>query len=596
MITSFKKTLILFVFLFIGTASAQDYLFFTDSDITSYYDPSWVFASAPSSLEAINSSKFPVSVDTFYSGTNALKLKWKSSINGDWGAAIAVPGWPGRDVTMKDTLSFWVYSAQLILSANLPKIYLEDLANQKTGKINLSDYCRDIQPGVWTKLIIPISIFAASPGTADLTKIKTIFWGQSSTEGIERTLFIDNVRMTGGKNSNLYKNIVVLGSSTAAGTGTTSPDSAWVNRFRKYVSALDTSFRVINLAVGGYTTYDVMPTSFVPPAGRPTPKIYNNISYALEFNPYEIIVNLPSNDASSGFSISEQIRNYDTLVSIARDRNIKLWISTTQPRNFSLQSQLNLLFAMRDSTYSKYGEKAIDFWTDIAQSNGFINPIYGSGDGIHLNNAAHRLLFERVVQRVANTLPVEFINFSASTQKESSKIILEWETATETNNRGFEIEKSFDKIKFVTIGFITGSGTSSDVHSYFFADNTKSRGVSFYRLKQVDFNGKYSFSNIIEVNLSPTEYSLSQNYPNPFNPSTVISWQLAASGFVSLKVYDVLGNEVAALVNEEKQPGSYKVFFDTQQKTNNTQLTSGVYFYQLRAGDFIQTKKMIVLK
>jgi len=99
---------------------------------------------------------------------------------------------------------------------------------------------------------------------------------------------------------------------------------------------------------------------------------------------------------------------------------------------------------------------------------------------------------------------------------------------------------------------------------------------------------------------TPTEFSLSQNYPNPFNPSTVISYQIAASSYVTLKVYDVLGNEVATLVNEMKQPGSYEVSFNTQQTTSNRQPTSGVYFYQLRSsfggGSFIQTKKMIVLK
>ncbi|MCK9212330.1 MAG: T9SS type A sorting domain-containing protein [Ignavibacteriaceae bacterium] len=94
----------------------------------------------------------------------------------------------------------------------------------------------------------------------------------------------------------------------------------------------------------------------------------------------------------------------------------------------------------------------------------------------------------------------------------------------------------------------------------------------------------------------PASYNLEQNYPNPFNPETKISWQLAAGSFVTLKVYDVLGNEVATLVNEEQPAGSYQVNFNTQLTTNNKQLSSGIYFYQLRAGNFVQTKKMVLLR
>jgi len=99
-----------------------------------------------------------------------------------------------------------------------------------------------------------------------------------------------------------------------------------------------------------------------------------------------------------------------------------------------------------------------------------------------------------------------------------------------------------------------------------------------------------------ENNDIPSEFSLSQNYPNPFNPETVIGYQLAVNSKVSLKVYDVLGNEVAILVNEEKPAGKYQVNFNAQQTTNNQQLSSGVYFYQLRAGQFVQTKKFVLIK
>lgn len=374
----------------------QDYLFFTNSDNPNYYDPSYLFSNTPSTLLKVNSVKFPVSTDTFYSTANSLKLQWKSITGGDWGAAIAGPGWPGRDITIMDSISFWVYSSQIILSSSLPKIYLEDLSNQKTSKLNLSDYCNNITAGIWTNIKISVNDFINNPGSADLTRIKVIYLGQGIADSVQHNLLIDEVKVTGDINPNIFNNIVVLGSSTAAGTGPTNPDSAWVNRFRNYIINIDSSYRVINLAVGGYTTYHVMPTGFIPPINRPYPSVNNNITYALSFNPVAVLINLPSNDASNSYPIAEQIANYDTLVKILNSNQIPFWMSTTQPRNFSNQSQLNLLFAMRDSTYSRYGNHAVDFWTNIAQTNGWINPIYNSGDGIHLNNSAHRVLFERM--------------------------------------------------------------------------------------------------------------------------------------------------------------------------------------------------------
>ncbi|NWF89888.1 MAG: SGNH/GDSL hydrolase family protein, partial [Ignavibacteriaceae bacterium] len=192
--------------------------------------------------------------------------------------------------------------------------------------------------------------------------------------------------------------LVVLGSSTAAGVGPSSYDSAWVWRYRNYLFERNTTFKVINLAVGGYTTYDIMPTGFIPPANRPTPKITNNISKAVTYNPDALIINLPSNDVSMGYSISEQLSNYDTILTAAHNYNIPVWVTTTQPRNFS-SAQILKQIEMRDSTFSRFGEKAIDFWTTIADAVGRIDPLYDAGDGIHLNDKAHAILFNRVVEK-----------------------------------------------------------------------------------------------------------------------------------------------------------------------------------------------------
>ena len=189
--------------------------------------------------------------------------------------------------------------------------------------------------------------------------------------------------------------IVVLGSSTAAGTGPTHPDSAWVNRFRSYVQSIWENSEVINLAKGGYVTYHILPDGFKPPPERPIPDPERNITKALSFNPTAIIINLPSNDAASGYSVKEQLANYDIIESITTKLEIPVWVATTQPRNLSLSGRLNLM-EMRDSTFTHF-ENPIDFWTALAEKSGNIKPEYNSGDDVHLNDTAHKILFERAV-------------------------------------------------------------------------------------------------------------------------------------------------------------------------------------------------------
>ncbi|MBU1116827.1 MAG: T9SS type A sorting domain-containing protein [Bacteroidetes bacterium] len=192
------------------------------------------------------------------------------------------------------------------------------------------------------------------------------------------------------------KFILVLGSSTAAGVGVTTNDSAWVTRYKKYVQQRNTAVNVINLAVGGYTTYEILPNGYVTPANRPSPAIGHNITKALSYSPIAIIINLPSNDAAYNYSVEEQLFNYSVVMNKADSANVPVWVATTQPRNLT-DIQRQSLMDVRDSTYSIWGDSAIDFWSTIADESGKIVSTYGSGDGIHLNNAGHRILFNRVV-------------------------------------------------------------------------------------------------------------------------------------------------------------------------------------------------------
>ncbi|WP_159038533.1 SGNH/GDSL hydrolase family protein [Brumimicrobium mesophilum] len=194
---------------------------------------------------------------------------------------------------------------------------------------------------------------------------------------------------------NSYK-IVVLGSSTAAGAGPSSSDSAWVNRYRTYLEGINPANEVINLAVGGYNTYRIMPTGYVPPINRPATNPARNITAALAEMPDAIIVNMPSNDVAANYTYTEQMDNLDTIVQIANAASVPIWICTTQPRNFSA-AQAQLQWDLKDSILVNFAPNAIDFWTPFATSSHVVDPLYDSGDGIHLNDAAHAIMESRVI-------------------------------------------------------------------------------------------------------------------------------------------------------------------------------------------------------
>jgi len=188
-------------------------------------------------------------------------------------------------------------------------------------------------------------------------------------------------------------------------------------------------------------------------------------------------------------------------------------------------------------------------------------------------------------------VPVELVSFSIDLVEDV--VQLSWITATETNNFGFEVQRNSSDV-WEQIGFVEGVGTTTEMQYYSFKDNIGDSKLSdniSYRLKQMDYNGTYKYSEIIEINVNViSKYQLHQNYPNPFNSTTKIKYQIPEKSFVTLKVYDVLGNEISTLVNEEKQKGSYKVEFDAAN------LPSGIYFYRPQAGSYVKTKKMVLIK
>jgi hypothetical protein len=191
-------------------------------------------------------------------------------------------------------------------------------------------------------------------------------------------------------------------------------------------------------------------------------------------------------------------------------------------------------------------------------------------------------------------VPVELISFTG-TLLSNNYVLLEWKTASSLNNYGFEIERASSIATPVQgweiIGFVENQGDPNSLVEYSFTDITlHSFNVVRYRLKSIDNDGTFQYSDEIEVNTSPLNYELDQNYPNPFNPSTTIKFAVTKESNVNLSVYNALGELVSTLVNEQLKSGYHQYEFDASN------LASGVYIYRIIAGDFVETKKMVLLQ
>ncbi len=206
----------------------------------------------------------------------------------------------------------------------------------------------------------------------------------------------------------------------------------------------------------------------------------------------------------------------------------------------------------------------------------------------------------------ANPLPVELSSFTSVIK--ANDVVLNWSTATEVNNYGFSVERASTPLGtssigmssilssgdegWKEIGFVNGNGNSNCPKEYSFVDNTlTASGKYSYRLKQIDTDGKFEYSNEIEVDyVKANSFNLAQNFPNPFNPVTVINYHIPANSYVTLKVYDLLGKEVSTLVNGNMDAGDHNVNF------NASSLSAGTYFYKLQAGDYSAIKKLMLVK
>ncbi len=204
-------------------------------------------------------------------------------------------------------------------------------------------------------------------------------------------------------------------------------------------------------------------------------------------------------------------------------------------------------------------------------------------------------------------LPVELMVFNASVSEKG--VYLNWETATEVNNYGFEVERQNVNVTQIAsnlsnnfilsgdegwekVGFVEGAGNSNSNKVYSFTDKQVTLSGKFlYRLKQIDIDGRFEYSNTVEIEVGvPTKFEVAQNYPNPFNPSTTIAYSIPERMNVKVIVYNMIGEVVSVLLDQEQLAGKYKLDF------NGSYLSSGTYFYRISAGQNVEVKKMIILK
>ena len=243
-------------------------------------------------------------------------------------------------------------------------------------------------------------------------------------------------------------------------------------------------------------------------------------------------------------------------------------------------------FKVSESSFTPTSGVFFGDYTNIAAWEGKIYPIWMRLQG--------SLSVYNSIIVDSTTIPVELTNFTASTN--DGRVYLSWETASEINNSGFFIERrntysGVNENDWVEIGFKEGKGNSTERNFYAFEDRPLSDGTYHYRLRQVDYDGSYEYSNEVEVNLfSVKNFELSQNYPNPFNPSTTISFQLPEASFISLKVYDAIGTEIETIAEGEYPAGVHEIIF------NADNLSSGLYLYRIFSGNNEFTRKMLVVK
>ena len=377
------------------------------------------------------------------------------------------------------------------------------------------------------------------------------------------------------------KKVVIMGSSTAAGQGASTPANSWVGRLQTHFrqnngDGLDTT--VTSIAFSGQTTYHQMPTGFVSPIpGRPAPDPNSNVTRALSLSPDVIIINLPTNDIANGYTKKECMDNFRLMYQAITAANVLCYITTSQPRSLTTALR-DSLKTLADSVRNNFALRSIDFWTDLVSTDGlnFIRPEVSVGDGIHINDLGHNYVFIRTRDRnifaLNIPLPLRLLDFKA--QLSTSNVVLTWRTELEEAGTTYELQrKAGNSTSFQPVYTRQANGAGS-ITDYSWTDQNPLPGQNQYRLKMIEPT-KESYSSTVSVLYKPKAFDIRRLYLD--NSSANLFVQVNSQK--EQQVLVELINTAGILLLQQKQIISNTV---NQFSLPVAQLASGQYFLRIR--------------
>lgn len=379
------------------------------------------------------------------------------------------------------------------------------------------------------------------------------------------------------------KRVVIMGSSTAFGSGASSYQLSWAGRLegsfnQNMTDGIDTSF--FNIAISGYATYNEMPTSFIPPAGRPAPDPFANVTKALSYHPDVVIINLPSNDVGAGFSITETMNNLRLMHSSINGSGAKCFITTAQPRNDYSLLQRQALLEMRDSINNQFGFFALNFWDDLVTSDG-LNMLRDDRrdplSPVHPNDLGHNFLFGRVRDKNifgVIILPVKLTGFCAHLKNNAASIC--WHTEQQEPNTIFTIERSANGQDFET-AFTQGVTQGRQSADYTGTDKNTLPGQSFYRIKVSEPSHSF-YSNTISVNNKSSMLTIGKLYKDNGSDNLIADINIQKNENVLITIYNTAG----AVMQQKKQ---YISVSSARVVLHVGNLAAGQYFFKISTDD-----------
>jgi lysophospholipase L1-like esterase len=365
------------------------------------------------------------------------------------------------------------------------------------------------------------------------------------------------------------KKVVLMGSSTAAGTGASTIALSVFGRLQAYYN----THTWYNIAVPGRNTNQALDNG-----------TSGNIYEALALDPDVILASYPSNDVAAGFTNTQTINNLINLQTIAAANGVEIFFLGTQPRDFADEPRRIQLSTQNDLILSTFTTKAINVYPLLVRTGGFIATDVAVGDQIHVNDEGHRRIFQAVVDNsIFNSLlPIVVTDFRAALQNRFVK--LSWQATADDLHDFVGVEKSVDGQVFSEIGKVRPNALRTQLHNYSFEDRQPAIGKNYYRLALVDKNGRREYSRTIQLN--HLVHGTMAAYPVPATDLLHISTVQSTRSNITIVVLDQLGNTLYQQ-NKTGEKGINRFSIPVNQ------LANGMYVIRVSSPDGINTQRFI---